>query len=189
MPRCFLGLCARPGVDDRLAEVRAALVALPPDAARRVRVVPPANYHLTLKFLGPVADTRPLIERLGARLESVRPFAASLAGLGAFPSTDRPRAVFAKARTGEPDLVALAELVDSVALRLGFAADERPRVPHLTVARIDDARPRGPLSTLVAEAPPTHWGELDTSAVVLFESQSGGEHSRYLPLHTFTLAS
>jgi len=67
------------------------------EAGARPRWVAPATYHVTLKFLG---WSRPevveaLRDRVGAALSGVRAVEVECRGLGAFPSVEKARVVWA----------------------------------------------------------------------------------------------
>jgi 2'-5' RNA ligase len=104
----------------------------------------PEGWHLTLKFLGPVAADRidPLLERLPGCTVRHQPFAIQLTGFGAFPTARRPRVLWIglEPDDGAASLVALAREIDDVTATLGHPSEERPFSPHLTVARLNTER-------------------------------------------------
>ena len=63
--------------------------------ARDVAWVVPGNLHLTMKFLGEVAEGRigAIVSALTGAASDVNAFDANCAGLGAFPSLTRPRVI------------------------------------------------------------------------------------------------
>lgn len=120
-------------------EVRKALA----DAARRlpingnVRFTAPANVHLTLKFLGDVAedDMGHVARALGPVRERHGPFEAGISGFSAFPSPRRARILWAGIGEGADRLRALAQDVEERLQPLGFEREARPYHPHLTLGR------------------------------------------------------
>ena len=102
-----------------------------------IRWVRPANVHLTLKFLGDVAEAD--LSRVAEVLEKVRerhePFEVALSGFGAFPSARRARIFWAGIGEGSERLRALARDVDVSLEPLGFEREARPYTPHLTLGR------------------------------------------------------
>ena len=60
-----------------------------------VRMMPPENWHLTLKFIGDVQDDA-VVKRIEDALSSVRfsPFEMLLMGAGAFPNPHSPNAIW-----------------------------------------------------------------------------------------------
>lgn len=108
------------------------------DEHRFVKWVAPTGIHLTLKFLGniPSARVAEITEAIGKAAQGISPFHLEISGTGAFPSLKQVR-VFWVGVGGEVDkLSRLQQNVDSALAALGFAREERPFVPHLTLARI-----------------------------------------------------
>lgn len=108
------------------------------DEHRFVKWVDPGGMHLTLKFLGNIPSKR-VTEVTGAMEEATQgiyPFRLEISGLGAFPGLKQVR-VFWVGIGGEVDkLSKLQQTIDAALAALGFAKEERPFVPHLTLARI-----------------------------------------------------
>lgn len=113
------------------AQLKQRLEGLP------VRWVPVENVHLTLKFLGDVSLSN--LDILKKILRSVGsshpPFEISAGGLGAFPKPHRPRVIWVGLEA-PPELAALQHAIDVETARLGYAREERPFSPHLTVGRV-----------------------------------------------------
>jgi 2'-5' RNA ligase len=175
--------------------VRAFVAVFPPpetqealaDAARglpvvgKVRLTPPANIHLTLKFLGDVSQED--LARLAEALEPVRerhePFEAGISGFGAFPSPRRARILWAGIGEGAAELRALARDVEESLEPLGFEREDRTYVPHLTLGR---ARGR-PVALETVESSPVP-GFL-VRQVELVESVLGGAGAAYSTLAAY----
>ena len=108
------------------------------DEHRFVKWVDPGGMHLTLKFLGNIPSKR-VTEVTGAMEEAthgISPFHLEISGLGAFPGLKQVR-VFWVGIGGDVDkLSKLQQTIDAALAALGFAKEERPFVPHLTLARI-----------------------------------------------------
>jgi 2'-5' RNA ligase len=146
------------------------------------------NLHVTLKFLG---NTDPAI--LGA-LQSVLSVIRSeqtvrleFCGLGLFPNEKRPR-VFWAGMEASPNLKTLAADIDQAAHRLGFPLEDRPFMPHLTLARFE---PPGILAKL-REATHAHeaqsFGSLTTSEFHLIESKLKPTGAEYTTVQTVCFA-
>lgn len=91
----------------------------------------PENIHLTLVFLGEVADlTLPHIERELYEL-TFAPFQLKLTSLDIFP---RGGVLFAGVEPTRPLLHLQARVSGSMA-RCGFVPEDRPYHPHITLAR------------------------------------------------------
>lgn len=96
------------------------------------------NYHMTLRFVGdidgPVADE--LIHALD-RIDR-RPFTLSLNSVGSFGSK-KPHSIWAGV-SPSPELMALQAEIARICERLGLPADPRKFSPHVTLARLRNAR-------------------------------------------------
>ena len=126
MPRLFTALELPPSVMNHLALLRGGV----PGA----RWIDPANYHITLRFIGDV-DERVADEVSDVLARVARPvFSLSLEGVGAFGSR-KPHAVFAGVKNSR----ALAELQgehEHVLQRIGLEPERRKFTPHVTLARL-----------------------------------------------------
>ncbi len=95
----------------------------------------PEQWHLTLRFLGDVAEEQ--IEPLLARLTTieVEPFILPIEGVGTFPPNRPPRVVWVGIGAGHPRLFQLRQRVDDAVLAVGVDLDARTFHPHVTLAR------------------------------------------------------
>jgi RNA 2',3'-cyclic 3'-phosphodiesterase len=117
-------------------EVVAALAERLEDLPIPGRLVPPPNFHITLRFVGkvdPVSYDR-LLASLATR-SLVEPFRVRLGGFGAFPNPRRATVVWVGV-DADPALEDLAAIVEDAVVTAGFDPEERPFFPHLTVARV-----------------------------------------------------
>jgi len=105
------------------------------------------NIHLSLKFLGEVADAREpelhaALQRAAGTPSEPRPLTLQIGGFGVFPDYHRPRVLWA-GMTPDPGLELLQHSVEQSFAPLGFPTEARPFRPHVTVARAArDALPR-----------------------------------------------
>jgi 2'-5' RNA ligase len=109
----------------------------------------PAQLHLTLRFLGEVAEAD--VPALQASLERVTGarFSVELRGVGVFPRKRRPaRVLWTGIAPAEP-VAALKAAIDAV-LGPDPESDERGFSPHLTLARFRDD-PRAALDGYLAQ--------------------------------------
>jgi 2'-5' RNA ligase len=100
-----------------------------------IRWVAPANYHLTLKFLGNIDESQiePIGHALANALHPFQRFTINAKGLGVFPSVKRPRVLWV-GLVGSP-LTTLAVAVEAALVPLGFPREEKAFTPHLTIGR------------------------------------------------------
>jgi len=148
------------------------------------RAVVPANWHLTLRFLGDTdaGRLRALTDEL-RRVDGGARFDLSLAGLGAFPRPARATVLWIGVADGQAELRALAAKVEDAAVRAGFAAEPKPYSPHLTLSRLN---PPGDLRGAIDAAPP-FGGRMTVDGFVLFRSHLGGGPPRYERVQHFPL--
>lgn len=131
MPRLFIALEIPADVASELTLHRGGLSG--------ARWIEPADYHITLRFLGDV-DRRMAndIDHMLSDLTAY-PFEVTLDALGSFGG-DKPRAVFARAQPGKA-LTDLQADLERQMRRLGLPAEARKFVPHVTLARLRDTTP------------------------------------------------
>jgi 2'-5' RNA ligase len=149
-----------------------------------VRWVRLDGLHVTLRFLGPTLEDK--VDAVGMAVRAVAaasaPFDVRLAGAGAFPSPDRPRALWLGVNDGATQLAALATRLDDELVAAGWAHEERPFRPHLTLARSDGVRAGPRLARQLMAAADGFSATWRAGSIVLFESQTGGGPARYMPL-------
>ena len=145
--------------------------------------------HLTLKFLG---DLEP--ERVPALSEAVRPAVRAIApfefvveGVGAFPSTERPRVVWAGVSEGRDQLVYLADQVEAACAGAGILRDLREFAPHVTLLRARGPRGAGRAHGLLEKYKGRRFGAATAREVVLFESELRPEGAIHRPVERFPL--
>jgi len=102
--------------------------------------VTPQSIHLTLKFLGDIAESqvRPIGQALQRACAGTPPFAISLTEMGCFPNLQRPRVIWVGVGGDLEALTQLQRAVESEINPLGFEPERRGFTPHLTLARIRD---------------------------------------------------
>ena len=185
---------------DRLADEVAAVQDRLRDAAG-LRFTDPEQAHLTLKFLGDVDSDRideletaanevisnAAVEREDGTVEPVEPFEAEVGGLGVFPSIEYISVVWAGFRSGETELTALHEALESETTALGFEPEDHEFTPHVTLARMDDARGKEIVQEAVRETDPTI-GRFQVEELRLKESTLTPEGPEYDTVSRFELS-
>jgi 2'-5' RNA ligase len=146
------------------------------DDHRFVKWVDPGGIHLTLKFLGNIPSRRvtEITEATKKAAQAFSPFLLEISGLGAFPSLKQARVVWV-GLGGELDkLSTLQQKIDSALAAQGFAREERPFKPHLTLARVREgasASERGRFGELVDSATFEGKYHVEVEAIKLMRSQ------------------
>jgi RNA 2',3'-cyclic 3'-phosphodiesterase len=170
--------------DDVLAAVE-AMVARGRAAGPGPRWAPREQWHVTLQFLGPVAELAPVVEALRA-VGRIPAFRLRLGGGGAFPSLRRGRVVWIGAVEGASEVGGLAGAVAAALAPLGYEADRGVYRCHLTVARM---REPGNVSAVVAALGDGPVGPaFVVSELVLYESRLSPKGSTYTALARVPLA-
>ena len=108
------------------------------DEHRFVKWVDPEAIHLTLKFLGDVPSGRvtEIARAIEVAAKAVTPFELEVSGLGVFPNLKQVRVLWVGIGGDVDRLKELQRGIDAELASLGFAGEERPFVPHLTLARV-----------------------------------------------------
>lgn len=173
--RAFIALELPEEFSDDVAGVARAL-------ARSVsgRFMRRETYHLTLAFLGEIGEaaSRDAIAALDAACEGAPPMELRPQGLGKFGrASDATLWLSISPETG---LSELAAAVRGELARRGVPYDEKPFVPHITLAR--RARlPRGELPGLAFPLP------AEARRATLFKSILSADGATYKPLYTIEL--
>ena len=143
--------------------------------AEGLRFVDPETAHLTLSFLGDVDPER--VGAVEAALDravadaGVDPFDLRVGGFGVFPALDYISVVWAGVREGAgvAETTRLNDAVERELGKLGFEGDDHAFTPHVTLARMDDARGKELVQRVVRETDPD-LGSFRVSEVRLTES-------------------
>jgi RNA 2',3'-cyclic 3'-phosphodiesterase len=176
--RLFVGLRVSLATANQLSRAVDILARRARDGGLDLKWVPPASYHLTLKFLGwtraPAVDAvRDALER--AVIGASR-FTFKTGRLGGFPSVDKASVLWAGIDEPTGALTALAAAVETAMIGIGYAAETRPFHPHVTLARLREIRAIKELVIPVAEQ---MFGDTRIDAVTLYESETKPTGSVY----------
>jgi 2'-5' RNA ligase len=164
--RLFLGLPIPPELAQALTRLTQA-IELP-----KGRRTAPENLHLTLVFLGEVGEpTVPLIEHELSEL-TFAPLPLKLTSLNTFP---RAGVLVAEVEPTRPLLQLQSKIVAAMA-RCGFAPEDHPYHPHITLARF-----HGPLrlSQTQRALPPSLQRSFRADTVNLYRSHTTPTGSHY----------
>jgi 2'-5' RNA ligase len=143
-------------------------------------------FHATLAFLGDVRsrDLNEVCQVVAASAESLTPIELNVEGLGAFPSSTKPRVIWAG--LAGHDLSPLYDLRDAVVsglTRVGYRPDEQRFHPHVTLGRIrSDRRAARDLTELVERYRSWSGGSFTFAEVTTFSSTLGPSGPIYAPL-------
>ncbi len=165
-------------------EVRKALFQAAQNlpTSKEFRLVAPKNIHLTLKFLGDVAEDK--LDNIKQALQPIReihaPFEVSTSAFGAFPSEKKARILWAGIEAGSQNLRTTAEDVENFLAPAGFERETRPYLPHLTLGRSRSRQTR--LPTPQTSPPPLRF---TVSSIDLLKSAPAPDGVTYSVLATY----
>ncbi len=146
--------------------------------------VPPENYHLTVRFLGEVEETKlsALLE-LGRKVaQETAPFVLDLEVLGGFPQVKAARVLWAGPRVESPEFRRLCQGVEEAVRALGFPGEKKEPLPHVTLARFKTPRDLRPILGRENLRIPTVHAE----SLTLMRSELRPEGAKYTPLQRWT---
>jgi 2'-5' RNA ligase len=132
--RTFIAVPLSAEVRSTLAEVQEKLRSL----GGAVRWSAASSIHLTFKFLGEIdpALLPELTESLRLHTQAERPFSLHVNSLGAFPDLRHPRVIWCGLAGDVARLETLQDKVELACIQAGFAPEEHPFRPHLTLGRV-----------------------------------------------------
>lgn len=151
------------------------------------KLVPPPNWHFTLRFLGPTLPSArdEIIAKLKAATCGMA-FTIRFSELGTFPHPRRARILWVGVDEGAERLIQLAAIAEAAARSAGFAAETKEFRPHLTLSRID---PPASVKTLVSTNMKVGL-RMPVTAIVLYRSRlGGGGPARYEEVERFELST
>jgi 2'-5' RNA ligase len=162
--RVFIAVDLPTEVREALAKVQHELEPVTDTA----RWVAPESIHITLKFIGEVAEKQ--IDDIDAAVTGLswKSFAITVRGVGFFPGNRSPRVFWAGMEA--PTMQKLAEEFDSRMERLGFEKEKRAFRPHITLARSRDSRIDSSLVVAASKYDVHDFGSFMVDRVFLFKS-------------------
>jgi 2'-5' RNA ligase len=185
MIRAFIAITPPASLQQSVAEVQSTLQRF----SFPLRWVKPAQVHLTLKFLGNIVPELidPVTQAMQRALVPLEAFSLSIQGVGCFPNLARPRVLWMGIEALHDRLGQLHQRLDTELATLGFAPEDRPFRPHLTLAR---GQPRVASRHLAAVLQPYrdwHFGDMLVEQVTLFQSQLHRDGAVYTMLRSVPL--
>lgn len=183
--RLFVAINLDPSLKTPLAEIQGKLKA----TEAPVSWVKPEQLHLTLKFLGEVAEAAlPLLQdALGRCLAEVAAFSLALSGLGTFPPKGTPRVIWVGVSEGGPEVGELNARIEEALHPLGFPREDRPFHPHLTLGRVKGTRHLQPLLERLRSLEVKELGRMRVRFVDLMRSDLHPHGAIYTLVHRVPL--
>jgi 2'-5' RNA ligase len=184
MKRTFWALKVAPQIADLIRLVYADI----PELKRGIRLVPPENVHITLKFLGDTEEQQ--LGLISAAVKEQAPawrsFPITVAGTGTFPNARHPRVIFLGIKDGLEKLREISNIIENCMEHFGYDREKRAFTPHLTIGRVKDERQaiNAVESLLRYQYQPVTFS---TTEIVFFESTLTPQGAIYTPLEIITL--
>jgi RNA 2',3'-cyclic 3'-phosphodiesterase len=140
--RLFVAADVPDAAREALAAEQKRLASAIGGSAGSLRWVKPDHSHLTLVFLGDVADARvpAVVDTIGRGIDAP-PFDVVFDGVDVFPPRGAPRVLWIGVAGGAAPLTALQQELATRVTALGLPLEDRAFRPHLTLARWRDSRP------------------------------------------------
>lgn len=183
--RCFIAVNLPGAIKQALMELIGDLKRANSD--QPVKWVRPEGLHLTLHFLGYLADR--MVEKVKQLLTDqtaqATSFKLKFGQINAFPNLTRPRVIFVECQEiNGQNLVTLQKNIGRDLEKIGIKIDKRPWHAHLTLARI-----KGPCKFSTRSRSVKSWQDLHfkVDSVELMESQLRRDGARYSVLQSFKL--
>jgi len=178
--RLFVGARVSVQTANALAAAAETLQRRAKDANVTIKWVAPANYHVTLKFLGWTRDdaigaVRDAVDEALAGISS--PIKFRCARLGAFPSLEKASVLWAGVDNALDDV---AVRIDRALAGIGFASDRRKFHAHVTLGRLRETRS---IRELVLPLSEQMFSDTRIDGVTVFESETKPSGSVYRDLH------
>jgi 2'-5' RNA ligase len=147
--------------------------------------VKPDNIHITLAFLGwqPASRVDSVQQAMTRAVSGQSPFELGFSQLHLFPNERRPRVICIGLRRATDVLADLHGRLTNACRRNGFALEDRPFKPHVTLARIKSSRGLPGLRDLVKTHRSGASGCWDVNHITLFQSILKPQGAEYHILH------
>lgn len=174
--RAFLAVPVTPPAFDEGVRLLDRLRGALPD----VRWVRGEGLHLTLHFFEDLSDdlAETVVAAAHTASRDVGAYEAQLGGLGCFPRDGEERVLWIGMQQGHDQTASLQRDVEGALHAAGFAREQRPFRPHVTLGRPRgrfDAAARGRWQRFAEETLPP----FTVAAVHLYRSHMGAGGSRY----------
>ncbi len=159
------------------------------DSDVSIRLTRPENIHATLQFIGDVSEELLFVisEKLKELSTSLFPFQVSAKGIGAFPSNDEAKVLWAGFDAQSTDLLELIRrAIEKELDSIGLEKEKRPFVPHITLGRFRAMKPVN-IDELSKDLSGHLFGTTMIRDIILFESRSDDQGFRYKVLDRFRL--
>ena len=183
--RSFIAIELDPTIKDAILAFIQKLDASAPN----IRWVQPQGMHLTLKFLGEVAENK--ITEIRSVLDKIAKeytrFPLSLKGTGTFPPTAPiPRVVWIGIEENQ-SLQNIQVRVENELHKIRFPREKRNYHPHLTLGRVKGPQNIETVIGKLSQNKQSDFGEMTVSKITLFKSTLKPTGAEYTIVSEFNL--
>jgi RNA 2',3'-cyclic 3'-phosphodiesterase len=179
--RCFVAISLP--LPANAASVVEDLTTLTRTEELQLRIVPPENFHITLKFLGNVdADQVGFLDSiLRDQCAKHSAFTLRARGIGYFKDSMHLNIV------SDKNLDRLVSDLNKAFAFLGYERERKKYLPHITLARFKPVN-GSKLSALISQDYlHQEWGELAVDSIQLIKSETSPEGASYMALGNYSL--
>jgi len=171
-----------PALDQLAADLRRASPSL--------KVVDPAQVHLTVKFLGETEEglVPEIVTAMREATAGVRPFEIRVRGTGAFPNLGRMNVLWVSVEGAEP-IAKIADALEGALEALGFPREGRPWKAHVTLARVKGRSDLDGVRRILESHAHDLFGTATVDAVHLKKSLLTLQGARYSVVETVRLGT
>ncbi|MDO8724091.1 MAG: RNA 2',3'-cyclic phosphodiesterase [Syntrophales bacterium] len=155
--------------------------------AADVRWTRPEGIHLTLKFFGNISESEiaAVSQVVEKHTAAFAPLQLEVRTLGVFPSLKRPRVLWIGLQGDTAPLVSLQKNLERGFEDCGFAREERPLRPHLTLGRIKAVKETAGLEKTIESGRDFATGSFCAAGLALFKSDLTPQGAVYTKLAWF----
>ncbi len=179
--RLFVALSIPPEIRENIA----LLIGSLRHTDAKPRWVNPQNLHITLKFIGEIESEKvPAIWVALATIRTAQPLTLEFRNVGFFPNSCRPSVAWIGIEA-PPALAFLATEVNRVLASMGIPREEKPFVPHLTIARFKETGLSPALQAEIEKCKDHNFGPYTASEIHLIESRLKSSGAEYTTLRSF----
>jgi 2'-5' RNA ligase len=185
--RTFIAVNASRRINENLGQVIERLARTGAD----YKWVEPENLHLTLQFLGDLPDREipQFCKEVKQSIQHHAPFEMSLAGLGAFPSAEQPRIIWAGVDQGSLELEYLYKDLQEVCRPWCTGRDRNEFSPHFTLGRLGrDGRWNQEFLFEIGRLHSHTAGSCQVDRVIVYSSFLDHSGPTYAPMATIKLS-
>ena len=171
-----------PALDQLAADLRRASPSL--------KVVDPAQVHLTVKFLGETEEglVPEIVTAMREATAGVRPFEIRVRGTGAFPNLGRMNVLWVSVE-GAETIAKIADALEGALEALGFPREGRPWKAHVTLARVKGRSDLDGVRRILESHASDLFGTATVDAVHLKKSLLTPQGARYSVVETVRLGT